>query len=84
MPLNAVNDNPLCFINIPIKKTFTYLDIEIYLNLHSIVRSNHVNTFKKIEADLLRWSNSIIPFSLYAGASVIKMDILHHSPIIYN
>ncbi len=66
MPLNSVKEelNHLSSFNIPIKKSFIYLGIEIHPNLHLITHSNFINTLKKIESDLLKWSNS--PLSLQA------------------
>lgn len=72
--LNAQSTLSNLSVNIPIKKQFTYLGIDIQPDVNNIVKSNYEKLFRDIERDLERWT--VLPASLMSWIATLKMNVL--------
>lgn len=74
LPLNQAMCNAPIPASIPVTNNFTYLGIDIYSSIQTIIKNNFSKTLNKVVADLDRWSN--LPNSLRGRVAIIKMNIL--------
>lgn len=74
MQLNAQSTLSNLSVNIPIKKQFTYLGIDIQPDVNNIVKSDYEKLFRDIERDLERWT--VLPASLMSWIATLKMNVL--------
>ncbi len=74
MPINNVKLNSSITSFIPVKKSFIYLAITIYKNIHKIARDNFNNILVKVKNDIQRWKN--LKVSLQGRISTVKMNLL--------
>lgn len=72
--LNEYTASNTLTVDIPVKSNFTYLGINVQVDIRAMTQNNYEKLFKNIEKDLERWK--VLPASLLSCIATLKINVL--------